>query len=146
MNDQGDDAQTWALAVVAGVIVLVIGGVIALAAATSLGRATAPKNMAAGEAPAPFETLYFDSGSDALPRQALDVLGRVSNQARAHAGAAVLVAVFGEPRLAERRAVALRHALEANGVPPQQVVIVPAPPERAGTDAGAPQRADVWLQ
>jgi outer membrane protein OmpA-like peptidoglycan-associated protein len=142
MSDNNDDNQNFALAVVAGVVALVIAGVIALAASTVIG---APPATAAAAAPAAEmappaatneaagapERLYFEVGSPDLPADASEVLTRVAEAARASAGATVLISGFhdasGDPaqnaELAKNRALAVRHALEANGVAPERLVM-----------------------
>jgi len=150
MSTQNDETQTYALGAVAGIVGLVVAGVIALAASTVMRPKPAPvaQTMAApvaaephtatpAEAPAvagraaaaPIERLYFDVGSPALPSDAADVLARVADAARASAGATVLISGFHDAsgdaaqnaELAKNRALAVRHALEANGVPPERL-------------------------
>jgi outer membrane protein OmpA-like peptidoglycan-associated protein len=148
MSNQNDETQTYALGAVAGIISLVIAGVIALAASTGMRtKPAAPAALAAApavaEVPAvtpaeplassqtalPVERLYFEVGSPSLPGDAVEVLARVADAARANAGATVLISGFhdaaGDParnaELAKNRALAVRHALEANGVPPERL-------------------------
>ena len=154
MSDNNDDTQNFALAVVAGVVALVIAGVIALAASTVMGAAPAAPAaaaevaapMAANEAGMAPERLYFEVGSPALPADAAGVLARVAEAARASAGATVLISGFHDAsgdaaqnaELAKNRALAVRHALEANGVAPDHLVMSkPA----ITTDGGDPKEA-----
>jgi outer membrane protein OmpA-like peptidoglycan-associated protein len=146
MNDQNDDAQNYALMVLAGVVGLVIAGVIALAASTTMGtpaNAGAAKTAAAttaasatttatpSSAAEPDGRIYFETNSDALPADASAVLARLADAARANAGRFVQISGFhdatGDPArnadLAKRRAMAVRHALEANGVAPDHLVM-----------------------
>jgi outer membrane protein OmpA-like peptidoglycan-associated protein len=150
MSSQNDETQTYALGAVAGIVGLVIAGVIALAASTLMRSKPAPpaETMAApvaaephtqtpAETPAaatsataaPIERLYFEVGSPALPADAAEVLARVADAARASGGATVLISGFHDAsgdaaqnaELAKNRALAVRHALEANGVPPERL-------------------------
>lgn len=156
MSDAGDDAQSYALAAVAAVVALVIAGVLALA----ISRSGPPKKPAAAAAAtaAPAEAvlprLYFAVDSDALPAQAMDVLDRVAEAARANPGAAVLISGFHDAsgdaghnaELARRRAQAVRHALEANGVPAAQLVLDKPQQTLGGGDAREARRVELKLQ
>ncbi len=125
MGDANDDAPSYALGAVAVVVAGVVAGVLMLAVARS-GAPGAPTTAgtAASDAAA-VPRVYFEVDSDALPADAMDVLDRVAEAARSHPGAAVLISPFHDARgdparnaeLAQRRALAVRHALEANGVP-----------------------------
>ncbi|HEV7915740.1 MAG TPA: hypothetical protein VGP22_18405 [Albitalea sp.] len=128
MNDQDDELRNVALAVVAGVVALVIAGVIALSWATLRAMPTASKNLAlaagnAEDAAAPFgpaQALRFEPGSDRLSADAAELLNHWSEWARANAAATVLISGLpaGDARLAT-----LKHALEANGVAPERIVV-----------------------
>lgn len=156
MSDAGDDAQSYALAAVAAVVALVIAGVLALAISRS-GPPKAPAAAAAATA-APAEAvlprLYFAVDSDALPAQAMDVLDRVAEAARANPGAAVLISGFHDAsgdaghnaELARRRAQAVRHALEANGVPAAQLVLDKPQQTLGGGDPREARRVELKLQ
>ena len=168
MSDRTEDAQNLALGAVAGLILLVIAGVITLAIST--GRTSRTSHMAAPPgnpvasaaavaspelpAAAGVEKLYFEVGSAALPADAGEVLARVADRARANAGAMVLISGFhdaaGDPlqnaELAKNRALAVRHALEANGVAPAQLQMnKPAVTTGAG-DAREARRVELTLQ
>ncbi len=164
MNDSDDETLRYALGAVAGVVALVLAGVIALAASTAMNlQAPAGTQMAAGagagaapaaEAPLDRGKLYFESGSAALPAEATGVLSRIAETARARAGSAVLISGFhdasGDPaanaELAKNRALAVRHALEANGVAAAQLVMdKPAMTEAAG-DPKQARRVEVRVQ
>ena len=155
MSDANDDAQNVALAVLAGVVALVIAGVIALAAATSIGRsASAGPGASAATPPGTLEAVYFEPGSEALSAEAQAVLARVADAARANAGATVLISGFhdapGDParnaELARQRAVAVRHALEANGVAPASLVLDRPAVVQGGADPQAARRVEVRVQ
>ena len=134
MSEQDDDNQNYALMVLAGIIVLVIGGVIALAARSGLthGNATTPApTLAAIVAIEPDGRIYFELGSDALPAAASDVLVKVADAARAQPGKVVLISGFHDAsgdaatnaELAKKRAQAVQHALEADGVAPDRLLL-----------------------
>ncbi len=168
MSDQNDDTQNYALMVLAGVVALVVAGVIALAASTVMGdkgkpAATAvPAAAAVPAAPAPAavvaaeaaERLYFEVGSDALPADATSVLAKVADAARANGGVSVLISGFhdatGDPAqnadLAKRRAQAVRHALEANGVAPDRLVMSKPELTTGGTDPREARRVEIRLR
>jgi outer membrane protein OmpA-like peptidoglycan-associated protein len=157
MSDQNDDTQNYALMVLAGVVALVLAGVIALAVSTSMSSASkkpaaaAPATaMASPEA----DRLYFEVGSDALPADAPTVLAKVADAARASAGASVLISGFhdasGDPvqnaDLAKRRAQAVRHALEANGVAPERLVMSKPEMTAGGADPREARRVELRLR
>ena len=156
MSDNNDDTQNFALAVVAGVVALVIAGVIALAASTVMGNAPAAAAdvaapMAANEAGMAPERLYFEVGSPALPADATEVLNRVAVAARAGAGATVLISGFHDAsgdaaqnaELAKNRALAVRHALEANGVAPDHLVMSKPAVTTGGGDPKEARRVEL---
>ncbi len=168
MNDQNDDAQNYALMVLAGVVALVVAGVIALAISTTMGdngKATAvagapaapgamPAAATAGDATEPDGRIYFELGSDALPAEASVVLVRVADAARARAGVLVLISGFhdasGDParnaELAKNRALAVRHALEANGVAPERCVMDKPVEMTGGADPREARRVELRLR
>lgn len=156
MSDANDDTQNYALGAIAAVVALVIAGVLTLA----ISRSGAPKAPAAAAmaAAAPAEAalprVYFEVDSDALPADAMDVLNRVADAARANPGAAVLISGFhdasGNPEhnadLAKRRAQAVRHALEANGVPAAQLVLDKPQQTLGGGDPREARRVELKVQ
>lgn len=158
MSDQNDDTQNYALAVIAGIVALVIAGVIALAVSTTMSRGSAMPPKTVDAAPAavlgPVERLYFEVGSDALPADAGEILARMADAARATTSAQVLISGFhdasGDPEknaeLAKNRALAVRHALEANGVDPQRLIMAKPAVTTGGADAREARRVEVRLQ
>ena len=166
MSNQNDETQTYALGAVAGIVGLVIAGVIALAASTvmrtkSALSAVAPAAVATGapaaaaaSTAAPVERLYFEVGSPTLPSDAAEVLARVADAARASAGAAVLISGFHDAtgdaaqnaELAKNRALAVRHALEANGVPPERLLMSKPAVTTGEGDPKEARRVELRLQ
>jgi outer membrane protein OmpA-like peptidoglycan-associated protein len=166
MSNQNDETQTYALGAVAGIVGLVIAGVIALAASTVMHKKSAPPAAApaaiAMEAPAAaaastavaVERLYFEVGSPNLPSDAVEVLTRVADAARASAGATVLISGFHDAtgdaaqnaELAKNRALAVRHALEANGVPPERLLMSKPAVTTGGGDPKEARRVELHLQ
>jgi outer membrane protein OmpA-like peptidoglycan-associated protein len=160
MSTQNDETQTYALGAVAGIVGLVIAGVIALAAATGMRTKSVPPAAATAavaaeaNATAPAERLYFEVGSPALPGDAAEVLARVADAARASAGATVLISGFHDAtgdaaqnaELAKNRALAVRHALEANGVPPERLLMSKPAVTTGGGDPKEARRVELRLQ
>ena len=159
VNDQNDDAQNYALMAVAGVVALVIAGVIALAAATTMnagdGKAAAKGASAAAAPMAEADgRIFFEVGSDALPPEAAEVLTRISETARADASRVVQISGYhdasGDPaknaELAKNRALAVRHALESNGVAPDHLVMDKPIVTTGGADAREARRVELRLR
>jgi len=177
MNDQNDDAQNFALMVLAGVVALVIAGVLALAISTSGGQpgeggaaasAAAPGPAASAQAaaaeaapgaavPALGEAdarIYFELASDALPAEAAAELARIADAARADAGKVVLISGYHDEsgdaaknaELAKKRAFAVRHALEANGVARERLVMDKPRVTLGGADAREARRVEMRLR
>ena len=160
MNDQNDDSQSYALMVLAGVVALVIAGVIALAVSTKMGKVAArPVAPAAVMASKPDAgqadgRIYFELGSAALPGDAADVLDRVATAARAGTSASVLISGYHDAsgdaaqnaELAKQRAQAVRHALEANGVAPDRLVMAKPVVAEGGTDPREARRVELRLR
>jgi outer membrane protein OmpA-like peptidoglycan-associated protein len=164
-SSNDDDATRYGLAVVAGVIGLVVVGVLTLAlsrigrgptapapAMTMPPSATASARMEVGFAPP--EKLYFAVGSDALPADGNDVLARVAEAARAQYGVSVLISGFHDASgnaqtnadLAKRRAFAVRHALEAYGVSPERLVMSRPELTTGGADDKEARRVELRLR
>lgn len=82
------------------------------------------------------ETVAFAAGDAAVPVAAQDVLARVADAARAEPARRVYLGAYLEPgqdvasaaAAAAARAQALAHALEAWGVPREQLVVEPPQP------------------
>ena len=181
MNDQNDDAQNFALMVLAGVVALVIAGVLALAISTTGGQsakggaaaaAAMPGASAVASAVASAEAqqaapgaavpglgeadarIYFELASDALPPDAAAELARIADAARADPGKVVLISGFHDEsgdaarnaELAKKRAFAVRHALEANGLARERLVMDKPRATLGGADAREARRVEMRLR
>lgn len=157
MSDQNDESQNYALMVLAGVVALVVGGVLALAAHQALGESAKARGASAATAlvvDAPDGRVFFALGSSALPVEASDELARVADAARAQAGTLVLISGFHDAggdaaanaELAKQRAMAVRHALEANGVAPDRLMLDKPIATAGGADARAARRVEMRLR
>jgi len=150
---QDDDVQGYALGVVFGIIGLVVAGVIALASVTALHKPAAATAVAAASATL-VQRVYFDLGQDTLPGEAAEALARVADAARENRQATVLISGFHDASgdraanadLARRRALRVRHALEANGVAPSQLVLSKPALATGQGDAREARRVEVTLQ
>jgi outer membrane protein OmpA-like peptidoglycan-associated protein len=173
MSTDNDDAVPLALFLAAGVAAAVIAGVIAVAvfskpkaAAEPAAALMAPAAAVSTEAATPAvaapavvsanaaENLYFDVGSADLPIDASEKLARVADAARANAGTSVLISGYHDAtgsaaknaELAKLRALAVRHALEANGVAPDRLQMSKPVETTGGTDPKEARRVEMRLQ
>ena len=157
MGDQDEGMRNLVLAVVGGVVGLVLAGT--LAAALSSAGARHARGPAPGAAPArtaygPVETLYFAEGLDKLNADADAALVRVASMARAHPAATIRITAAQllpaeaqqDPRLAYKRALAVRHRLEASGVPPAQISVLPLAATGDRIDLRAARRVLIRLE
>lgn len=100
------------------------------------------------------ENLYFAVGSADLPADASEKLARVAESARASAGTSVLISGYHDAtgsttknaELAKLRALAVRHALEANGVAPERLQMSKPVESTGGTDPKEARRVEMRLQ
>jgi outer membrane protein OmpA-like peptidoglycan-associated protein len=144
--------------VLAGVVALVIAGVIALAVSTTMGSASTSATAAAPLAPTtavePDGRIYFDLASATMPAEAGAVLIRVADAARANAGKVIQISGFHDAsgdaaknaELAKERAMAVRHALEANGVASDRLVMDKPVVTTGGTDPREARRVELRLR
>jgi outer membrane protein OmpA-like peptidoglycan-associated protein len=158
MSEQNDEGQNFALIVLALVLGLVIAGVLTLAVSTTRGHGTpraAQTSAAPGlEAAGPDGRIYFELGSAALPPDASAVLVRVADAARAQAGKIVQISGYHDAsgdaarnaELAKERALAVRHALEANGVAADHLVMDKPIATTGGANAREARRVDLRLR
>jgi len=153
MSDQDDEMQKYALGAVAGVVALVLAGVIGLAASRLLHAPRAAAPSAATPAAPAAERVYFEVGQSSLPVEASDVLARVAEAARA-SGGTVLISGYHDAsgdaaanaELAKRRAQAVQHALEANGVAPDRLQLAKPVMTTGDGDPQAARRVEMRLQ
>lgn len=139
MSAQDDSVQGYALGAVAGIVGLVLAGVIALAIAKGVGGGTDDPSA---------QRVYFDATGEVLTVQADELLVRIAEAARADEQLMVLIAgvrdAKGDTAAAQRRALRVRHALEANGVPAARLALSqPLPAPRNAEEA---RRVDVSLR
>ena len=132
--------------------------VVTLLAACSDTTVSPPPAPSAADAEAslfgPTENLYFDVGSSRLPVDSADVLAWVAESARANGGVAVLISAFHDAagdaaanaELSAQRALTVRHALEANGVPPERLLIAKPAPAASGAQTKDGRRVELRLQ
>jgi outer membrane protein OmpA-like peptidoglycan-associated protein len=175
MSTDNDDAVPLALFLAAGTAAAVIAGVIAVAVFAKPKTVMEPAAAAAAVIPAPAaapmaqpvaaapaavapanaaENLYFAVGSADLPSDSSEKLARVADAARANAGTSVLISGYHDAtgsaaknaELAKLRAVAVRHALEANGVAPDRLQMSKPVETTGGTDPKEARRVEMRLQ
>jgi outer membrane protein OmpA-like peptidoglycan-associated protein len=155
MGDDDDGARNLALLVLGGVLAVVIAGTLAIAAGSAARhRSSAAERPAARTAYGPIETLFFAQDSAKLNAAATDALQRVVQTVRSHPAAMVMVAAIqpqpleatANPRLGYLRALAVRHALEAQGIAPDRISIL-RPADAGPRDAARrTRRVDVRLE
>jgi outer membrane protein OmpA-like peptidoglycan-associated protein len=166
MNDQNDDAQNFALMVIAGVLALAIsttggqsakGGAVAAmsgaSAASTEEQAAAPGAAVPGLGEADAR-IYFELASDSLPPDAAAELARIADAARADPGKVVLISGYHDEsgdaarnaELAKNRAFAVRHALEANGLARERLVMDKPRATLGGADAREARRVEMRLR
>ena len=145
-----------------GLLLLTLG---LLAACSDKPAPAPPAAPAAATAPAdadaslfgPTEKLFFEAGSSRLPADSSELLTRVAESTRVNGGAAVLISPFHaaasgagdaatNAELSAQRAEAVRHALEANGVPKERLSVAQALPTAPGTPAKESQRIELRVQ
>lgn len=174
MNEPDDAAKNYPWPVRTGVgvmllLLLVVAGAIALVVSTTLGdsgktAAVSPPSApplasvapatAAADPGEPEGRIDFEPGSGALPANASEVLATVADAARAQAGKFVLISSFHDAsgdaaqnaELAKRRAQTVRHALEANGVAPDHLVLDQPVVMTGGADAREARRVELRVR
>lgn len=135
MSDQKDDSSGAVLMLLSGVIGLVLAGVLGLAVVTAKrhgsehgGLVEVPTIVAPALAEVHELRIDFGPGSSALPLAASGSLVQIADAARAAPGSRLTINGEGE------RALAVRHALEADGVAADLIAIEPALPASGGAN------------
>lgn len=171
MNGQNDDSQNFALTLLAILLTVVVASVVAFGASKAMGSraqsdtvsipaqddpatgAPSPTGLAGADAP-PEGRIVFAPGSDALPAEAADVLVRVADAARTQGDKLIEIMIYDEggpdaaanAGLSERRALALRHAFEANGVSAERLLVGHADASIGDSYAATARSADLRLR
>ena len=156
MSDQDAPEQKFALTIVGLLIAALIAAVIGIGIWKARPHPAGPA-VTATQSPAVtggVERIYFALGQDQLPPEAADVLDRVAKAARANSGAVVSVSGFHDASgnlasnqdLAKRRAQQVKHALEANGVSGQQIVLNKPAQTKGGGDPAEARRVDIRVE
>ncbi len=158
---EDDDNQNLVLGILFGIIALVIGLVIGLTvyvtgqtntkAAPVAAMAEVPEIAEVGEALA---KLYFDSGKADLPANAADEVAKVVAKLQEDPSKIVLISGYHDEtggaavnaEVAKARAVALKDALIAAGVPADKVAMRKPAVALGGTDAAEARRVEVRVQ
>jgi outer membrane protein OmpA-like peptidoglycan-associated protein len=143
------------VAEVASIAPKTAAAVVAAEMASAAAHGASESAQAANQAdPMQLEKLYFSVGSAQLPSDASEVLGRISDKARNLSGVSVVISGFHDAsgsaaknaELAKQRALAVRHALEANGVSPDRLVMSKPEMTKGKGDAREARRVEVRLR
>jgi outer membrane protein OmpA-like peptidoglycan-associated protein len=143
------------VAEVASIAPKTAAAVVAAEMASAAAQGASESAQAADQAnPMHIEKLYFSVGSAQLPSDASEVLGRISDKARNLSGVSVVISGFHDAsgsaaknaELAKQRALAVRHALEANGVSPDRLVMSKPEMTKGKGDAREARRVEVRLR
>jgi len=156
MSDQEAPEQKFALMIVGLLVAFLLAAVLGIGiwkARPHPSGADGASTQSAATA-GRVESIYFQIGQDQLPPQAADVLDRVAKAARADTAAVVSVSGFHDASgnlaanqdLAKRRAQQVKHALEANGVPGQQIVLNQPAQTTGSADAAEARRVDIRVE
>ena len=136
MSQRSEGSQGFALLTAFSILGLVVAGVVGFgtlkpSSLWSNNSLVATEHVAAARPDASAPKIYFAVADATLPRDANEALTRVADAARADPAVRVHIVPFHDAtgytaahsELARRRAWRVRHALESNGVPPQQLEI-----------------------
>jgi outer membrane protein OmpA-like peptidoglycan-associated protein len=140
MSQKSDESQGFALLTVFSVVGLVVAGAVGLGSMKggfSFSRSQESSAQVQADAHAP--RIYFNVADATLPADANEALTRAADAARANPQVRVRIVPFHDAtgdsnahsELARNRAWRVHHALESNGVPPQQLVMVDPVPTTA---------------
>lgn len=144
-----DDTHGIALAMAIVVAGMVIAGVLAIALSSRGAlQQTGALALVIEDGLGPVERIDFEPGSAALPPDANEALERAATAVLADGGLSILVlpmlAADGDATaagLALARVQAVRHALQANGVPAQRILLAMPEPTTS-----AAERVELRLQ
>ena len=158
---EDDDNQNLVLGILFGIIALVVGLVIGLSVyVTGQNRAPAPVAAVMAEEPEiaevgePLVKFYFESGKAELPAGAPEELAKVIAKLNEDPSKLVLLSGYHDEtggaainaEVAKARAVALKDALIAAGVPADKVAMRKPAVTLGGTDAAEARRVEVRVQ
>lgn len=158
---QDDDNQNLVLGILFGIIALVIGLVIGLTVYVTGQTAQAkPATVAAAEAPEIAEVgealvkLYFDSGKSELPAGAADEVAKVVAKLQEDSTRIVLISGYHDEtggaavnaEVAKARALALKDALVAAGIPADKIALRKPAVTLGGTEGAEARRVEVRVQ
>ncbi len=158
---QDDDNQNLVLGILFGIIALVIGLVIGLTVYVT-GQTAQAKPAAAASAEAPeiaevgeaLVKLYFDSGKSELPAGAADEVAKVLAKLQEDSSRIVLISGYHDEtggaavnaEVAKARALALKDALVAAGIPADKIALRKPAVTLGGTDGAEARRVEVRVQ
>ncbi|CAM5307140.1 OmpA family protein [Thauera mechernichensis] len=164
MFDQEDSELNVVMGVVFGIIALVIAFVIGLAANQLGGKQAAPALAAHGagevafvdvaEVGEPLVKIYFELGEAALPATADEQIATVASALAATPTASALLSGYHDEtggaavnaEVAKNRALSVRDALVAAGVPTERVLMRRPAVTLGGSDAAEARRVEVRVQ
>jgi len=166
MFDQEDGELNIVMGVLFGIIALVIAFVIGIATYASRGAATGPSEVEVvqleggavfvevEEVGEPLVKLYFEVGESALPGGFEDALSRVVSELQARPEAVVLLSGYHDESggaevnaaLARERALRVREALSAVGVPEGKLRLRKPAVTLGDGDAAEARRVEVRVQ
>ena len=119
---------------------------------STTGRYRRAREEQPDEAPSgPTGRIFFDTGSERLPANSIELVGKVADLARSTSGATVEIIDYypvgdtDAKALATRRVDVGRHAIETNGVTRAQLR-AGATAATPGEDARAAGRVDLWVR
>ncbi len=157
MREKNDETQGFALLTTFSIVGLVVAGAVGFGTMRShgplLGSSDGPAVVSAlADAGSP--RVYFEVAEASLPADASDALSKVADATRSDTAVNVHIVAFHDAsgdaganaELARRRAWRVHHALESNGVPPQQLVMGEMVATPAGVDPKEARRVEMRLR
>ena len=158
---EDDDNQNLVLGILFGIIALVVGLVIGLSVyVTGQNRAPAPVAAVVAEEPEiaevgePLIKLYFDSGKAELPANAAEEVAKVVAKLQEEPAKLVLISGYHDEtggaavnaEVAKARALAVKDALIAAGIPADKVNLRKPAITLGGGEAAEARRVEVRVQ